>query len=124
KADRPRVRAGRQQEIVFQLPLVAIADQVHAGIKTLYLGLAKDGNVRPPLGRIVAQEVIDLPRQLARAADPGLGISPHPLPMDGARMDCSIANPFSDLVVSAGAWRVSPDQSGGGFSCAQPEGAV
>ena len=59
----PRVGAGSQLPIVFEVALAAVVGQVDAGIDRAvgHTGVGRDADV--PAGRISADEVIDLARQ-------------------------------------------------------------
>ena len=58
--DGPRVRAGRNHEVVFQLPLIAVVNQVDAGIdiRVPYFRVVR--HIRAPLCRIIADEIVTL----------------------------------------------------------------
>ena len=62
--DQSGARARRHHKIIFELPLIAVINQVDAGINILVTDLAKRRHASPPLARIVAQEIIHLGRQL------------------------------------------------------------
>ena len=64
-----RFCARRNREIVFQLLLVAIVNQIDAGIKFTDTDFGKRGHARVPLRGVVAGEVIDLAGQFDVAAD-------------------------------------------------------
>ena len=62
------IGAGGDHEVVFELPLVAVIDQIHAGVDVPILDLRVRGNVGAPLLGIIADEVAAFARQLT---DPG-----------------------------------------------------
>ena len=66
--DRLGIGAGGDHEVVFELPLVAVIDQVHPGVDVPVLDLHVCGNVGAPLLGIIADEVVAFARQLT---DPG-----------------------------------------------------
>ncbi len=68
------VGSRRHDEVILQLPLVAVVDQVNARIDSLVLHLRVGRNIRAPLRRIVADEVVARPRQFIHASYFGGGI--------------------------------------------------
>src|SRR3981081_1877143 len=74
KRDAPRVRPRSHDEVILQLPLVAVVDQVNAGINSFVLHLRVSRNVRPPLRRIVADEVVTRAGEFVRASNLGGGV--------------------------------------------------
>src|SRR5580698_4614767 len=58
KPDRFRTGPRRNHKVIFQLPLVAVIDQINAGIHTgvLDFGISRYSTV--PLGRVIAEEVV------------------------------------------------------------------
>ena len=72
--DRPRIGAGADDEVVLQAAfLVAVEDEVDAGIGLLVSDLGVLGDVGSPLLRIVADEVVAPSRQWIRSDDPRRG---------------------------------------------------
>ena len=59
------------------LPLVAVVDQVHTGVNILDSHLGVRRNIRAPLLRVVADEVVALARQFLRAFHSGVGVRVH-----------------------------------------------
>src|SRR5208282_2662912 len=79
--DAARVRARRHDKVIFQLPLVAVVNQVNGGINSLVLHLRVGWHVRSPLPRIVAEEVVALAGQFIQTSNLGCRIGPaesHP----------------------------------------------
>ena len=54
-----RVHAGRDYQVIFKLPLIAIVGQVNAGIDVFVFDLFVGRNVRPPFVRVIADKIID-----------------------------------------------------------------
>src|SRR5438309_1300505 len=73
--DAARIGSRRDNEIVFELPVVAVIDQIDARIDLTVPYCGKGGNIRAPKRRIVADEIIELAGQLFAAADRGVWIS-------------------------------------------------
>src|SRR5690349_7915162 len=61
-----RVRTGSYDEVIFQLVLVAVVSQIHAGIDIAILHPAKQWHVRTPFPRVVANEVVGLAGKLLK----------------------------------------------------------
>src|SRR5207248_10158794 len=81
EADRARIRAGRDDEVVFELPRVAVEDDVDAGVDGFVLDPAVHRHRRHPSLRVVAAEVARGPGQRVDAGDrrPRSGTEqPHP----------------------------------------------
>src|SRR5579872_2120061 len=67
--DRVRVGARRDHKIVLQLSaLIAVVDKIDARVDVIELYPAKRGYVRPPLARVVADEIIALAWQRIEAS--------------------------------------------------------
>src|SRR5262249_28341525 len=62
--DQTRVRSWRHHEVIFEAPLVAVIDQVHAGVDLPVLDARVVGDVGAPGGGIVADEIVAATRQL------------------------------------------------------------
>ncbi len=75
------VGARRYAEVVFELSLVAVVNQIDAGINASVLDSPKLGNIAAPFGGIIADEIVALAGKrlgtgnASRAAGP---IKPHP----------------------------------------------
>ena len=54
-----RIGARGDDQVVFELALVAVIGEVNAGIDVLVPDLGVGRDIRPPLLRVVAEEVID-----------------------------------------------------------------
>ncbi len=67
-------RSRLQHEVILQLPLVAVVNKVDAGIDSFVLHLRVSRNVRPPLRRITANEVVTRAREFVRASNLGGGV--------------------------------------------------
>ena len=67
-------RIWREQEVIFQLALIAVINQVDAGINTVVPNPGIVRNIGSPFLGIVADEVRALSRQLVHPADSGHGI--------------------------------------------------
>src|SRR6266508_3732013 len=68
------LRGARHDEIVFQLPLIAVVDQVDAGIHFTVSDLRIGADVGPPLPGVVSNEVVDLSGKLAFSCQSRLGV--------------------------------------------------
>src|SRR5262249_53337154 len=64
KPDAPRIGARRDDEIVFELFLIATPDQIYAGIDVFVFDPRVIYDVRSPTPRIVAEKVVQSARQL------------------------------------------------------------
>src|SRR5690348_8467363 len=76
----PWVGTRREHEVILQFALVAIVNQVHAGIDLLILHFAKGRNIAPPPGRILADKVIGFACQFIDSTHLGIAIGafqPH-----------------------------------------------
>ncbi len=79
-----RVGTGRDVEIIFKLLLVAVVNQVDAGIKPADADFGKHGQTYAPLRGVVTGEVIDFTGQFSVTADWCLRIGADELhPHDG-----------------------------------------
>ena len=90
-----RIGPGRDHEIVFQLPLVAVVNQVYARIHALilYLGVAR--NIGAPLFRIAADEVVRLAGQLVESRHARRAIRAHELHAEDVLCPLSVVLCFS-----------------------------
>src|SRR2546425_12635684 len=84
------VSAGSDDEVMFQLTLVAVIDQVNAGIDILVSHLAIGGDISMPFLRIAADEVVVFARQLLKPQDPWCGIGADELHAQYGRL--AVAN--------------------------------
>ena len=75
--DSSRVGAGRDHEVMLQLPLVPVVDQVNARINATRSNFPVIGNVGVPLCGLVADKVVGLARQLLEPCHPGRSIRAH-----------------------------------------------
>ena len=66
-------------EIVFQLALIAVVQQIHTRIDSVVLHLRIRRNIRPPLLRIVAEEVVAPARQRLVTCDLGSRVGANEL---------------------------------------------
>src|SRR6202521_5556833 len=76
-----RLSARRNPEIVFELSLIAVINEIDAGINCLILHAGKLRYVMMPFGRIVPNEVIALPQQRRSARNARQrvrSVEPHP----------------------------------------------
>src|SRR5437667_11434611 len=78
KFDDLGVRAGRHDEIVFQLSLIAVVDQVDARIHLTVLDFRIRSYVGPRLLGVVSNEVVDLPWQLIFSCQSGPRVGSDP----------------------------------------------
>ncbi len=76
QGDRPGIGAGGDHEVVFQLPLVAVIDEGHAGVDLLVFHLRVRGNVGPPPGRIIADEGVHLAGEFPEPGHLRRGVGP------------------------------------------------
>jgi hypothetical protein len=84
--DGPGIGPGGDHEVVFQLPLVAVVDEIHTRVDSPVLDLRVGGNVGPPLLGIIADEVVALARQFPHARHHGCAVGPdEPHPQHGTR---------------------------------------
>ena len=74
-----RIRAGRDDKVILELALIAVHNQVHARIDTLVFDLCIVGNIRAPLGGVVADEVVALAGQLIHTYHLRGGVGPGKL---------------------------------------------
>ena len=72
--DDPGSAPGATDEVVFQLPLVAVVDQVHAGVDVLVFHLSVVGMSVCPLARVVADEVVGRARQIVKSCELRRGV--------------------------------------------------
>ena len=72
-----RVRTRCDDEVVFELALVAVVDEVDAGIDVLVTDLRVGRDIGAPLRRIFADEVVRLSRLLIEAAHHGFTRRAH-----------------------------------------------
>src|SRR5438552_11092486 len=72
KFDGLAVRAGRHDEIVFQLSLISVVDQIDAGIHVVVSDLGIGADVGPPLLGVASNEVVDLSGKLVFSGQLGL----------------------------------------------------
>ena len=82
QGNRVQIRAGLNDEIIFQLLLVSVADQIHARIQLFILHFGEGGDPAMPLAGVVAEEIIDLPRQFVRSNHAGWAGGPGELHVD------------------------------------------
>ncbi len=71
KCDLIWIGARRDDEVVLELPLLAVVNEVDARVDTAVAHLRERRDVRAPMRRIVADEVVGLARQLVDAAHGG-----------------------------------------------------
>src|SRR5262249_1621059 len=76
KAYRLGVRFGSDNEVIFKLLLIAIVDQVNTGIDASVANLRVGGYTAMPLGRIVADEIVDRAGKLVVAGRPKARVCP------------------------------------------------
>ena len=67
--DETRISAGSNDEVMFQLALVAVVHQIHTGIDGVIFHLGVRRHIRAPLLRVVADEVVGLARQLVKSCE-------------------------------------------------------
>ena len=77
--DDARVGPGRNDEITFELALGAVINQVDSGINSQLRDFAVIWNAAEPVGRIFAEKVIALARQLVHTHHAGRGIAANHL---------------------------------------------
>ena len=68
--DGTRIGARSNNEVMFQLLLVAVVEQIHAGVHFAIAQLGVRGNVCVPLPGVVAYEIVGLARQLVERLNP------------------------------------------------------
>src|SRR5439155_24195106 len=61
--DAVRVGARCDNQVVFELVLVAVINQIHTGVNAGVLNARIGGNIHAPLGRIIPDQVVALARQ-------------------------------------------------------------
>jgi hypothetical protein len=77
KLDLVGIGARRQNEVEFKLALLAsVKDQIDTGIYVSVLDLGVLRHVGPPLGRIAAIQIADLPGEFTKPNDSGGAICP------------------------------------------------
>ena len=69
KSNGARIGARIDYKVVFELPLVAVIDQINAVINIFVFDLGVVGDIGMPLGGIVANEIIARTLQLIEAAN-------------------------------------------------------
>lgn len=69
KSDDARIGARSNHKIVLQLPLVAVVQEIDAWIDTVICNLPIGRDIRSPLGRIVAKEIVNRTWQLFHTSD-------------------------------------------------------
>src|SRR5207245_3882467 len=79
KPDPLRVRSGSNDEVKFELPLIAVIDQVHAGVDVPVLDLRVGWNVGAPLRRIVANKIVAPSAQFFNSSDARRGVGAEEL---------------------------------------------
>ncbi len=60
QVDEIRIGSGRNDQVILQLPLVAVVDEIDAGIKLFELHFGISCDIGPPFLWIIANHVIDL----------------------------------------------------------------
>src|SRR5205085_3431636 len=86
EADTAGIRAWRDREVILQLPLVAVVKEVDAGVDALVANAPVRRDVRAPLLRVIADEVVDLPRLRLSRRRPRPPVRAHELhPEEGVR---------------------------------------
>ena len=74
KPDRPRIRARRDGEVVFELPLVAVVDEINPWIDGVVFDLRVIRNASTPALRVIADQIIGDSREPVVTAYRGMGI--------------------------------------------------
>src|SRR6266849_4657239 len=87
ECDLVRVGGRRHAEIVFELSLIAVVNQVDAGIDAFVLDAAKVRNIVAPFRRNIADEIVALARECFGAGHGGGGISSIEMHADDRRID-------------------------------------
>ena len=82
------IGAGRYLKVIFQLALVAVKDQIDAGVDLLILDSRKLGNAGPPFRRIVAHEVVAVSRQRLGAGKLGVTMRARQLHLQILDLGC------------------------------------
>jgi len=62
-----RVCTRCDDKVILKLPLVAVVNQINAGINSFVLHLGVGRNIAVPLRRVVTDEIVALARQFVRA---------------------------------------------------------
>src|SRR5580704_12529284 len=75
--DSMRVGTGRDDKVVLKLALIAVVNQVDAGVNAFVLHLRVVRDIGAPLLWIVADEVVALAKQFIRASHLGCGVGFH-----------------------------------------------
>src|SRR5262249_4093421 len=87
ETDRARIGVGGEDEIVFQLRIVSVIDHVDARINVSKLNATVSVDLRMPLLRIVAEEVIDDPGQLLETLSRRVGLGAGERDFHGSMRD-------------------------------------
>src|SRR5580704_13321320 len=69
KGDLFGIGAWRDVKVIFQMPFVAVIDQVYSWIDVLVFDLSERRNIRVPVLRIIPQEIISRSRQRLNSSD-------------------------------------------------------
>jgi hypothetical protein len=72
-----RIGAGGDHEVILELALIAVINQINAGINLFVVDPLEGGNACVPLLRIISNEIVASPRQLVGPGDDGVGLGPR-----------------------------------------------
>ena len=98
-----RGSSGKQGKVVFQSLLIAVIAQINAGVQIANQNVRERGNGHSPLGRIVGNEVINLPAHLLIALHTWVRIGTDKLQMKRAGGNRRRA------IIGSGSGRPAPD---------------
>ena len=84
ESDGLRVRAGRHNEVIFKVALIAVKNQVHAGIQAAVFHAGVVRNVRAPLLGVIPDDVVRLAGEFPAAFDCRVRIATLELQPQGA----------------------------------------
>ena len=84
--DLVRIGARLHHKIILKLSLVAVVDQVYARINVLVFHLGIAGHIRPPLLRIIPDEVVRFAGQFFETGHLGRGVCSHKLHVQNRRV--------------------------------------
>ncbi len=74
ECDTVRVGFGLNDEVVFKLPLIAVIDEIDAGIDTVVPDLGVSRDVGMPFRRVISEKVVHLAGELVDPRDASRGV--------------------------------------------------
>ena len=102
QGNRAGVGAGGDGEIVLQFSFVAVIDQINTRINLRDANPVKGRNLRSPVRRVIAQDVVYLAGQGVQAGHGGLGIAPNEVEGEGPDFGLAVAAARSGATTQTG----------------------